>query len=124
MPDLEALLLSVECRLQSSSSPVICYGATAMVASYGGRSGHGFGDLSGFASRGPDRRNSFSPSRPSFSSGRVPLTLLISPLILPQINNILAVILGGVFLAHLLLALLLPILSTQRISYSRQESSP
>ncbi|CAL9007689.1 unnamed protein product [Prunus brigantina] len=58
MPDLEALLLSAERRLQASSSPAISSGATAMVASRGGRGGRGgrgFGDRSGFAGRASDR---------------------------------------------------------------------
>ncbi|CAL9016535.1 unnamed protein product [Prunus brigantina] len=72
MPDLEALLLSAERRLQSSSSPVISSGATALATSHGGRGGRGgrgFGNRGGFAGRGTDRRSSFSPSRPGFSSG-------------------------------------------------------
>ncbi|CAL2254293.1 unnamed protein product [Prunus armeniaca] len=72
MPDLEALLLSAECHLQSSSSLVIFSGATTLIASCGGcsgRGGCGFGHRGGFASSGLDRRSLFSPSRPGFSSG-------------------------------------------------------
>ncbi|CAL9003000.1 unnamed protein product [Prunus brigantina] len=75
MPDLEALLLSAERRLQALSSPAISSGATAMVASRGGRGGRGgrgFGDRSGFAGRASDRRNLLSAPRfgssPNFGS--------------------------------------------------------
>ncbi|CAL8121353.1 unnamed protein product [Prunus armeniaca] len=57
MPDLEALLLSAEQRLQASSSPAIFSGATTMVALCGGRGGQAFGDRGGFASHASDRRN-------------------------------------------------------------------
>ncbi|XP_021815103.1 uncharacterized protein LOC110757711 [Prunus avium] len=66
MPDLEALLLSAERRLQASSSPAISSGATTMVASRGGRGGRGgrgFGDRGGYAGRASDRRTSLSAPR-------------------------------------------------------------
>ncbi|CAL2255219.1 unnamed protein product [Prunus armeniaca] len=70
---LEALFLSTERLLQASSSLAISSGATAMVASYGGCSGRGYGDYSRVASCGGrvfGDHGSFSPSRSEFSLGR------------------------------------------------------
>ncbi|XP_021828373.1 uncharacterized protein LOC110768822 [Prunus avium] len=82
MPDLKALLLSAERRLQASSSLDISSGATTMVASSSGHSGHGrrgFGDRTGFAGRAPDRRTSLSAPRFGSSLGSRSYSLFRSP---------------------------------------------
>ncbi|KAI5333363.1 hypothetical protein L3X38_023494 [Prunus dulcis] len=110
MPDLEALLLSAGRRLQSSSPPVISSGVTALVASCGGHGGCGFGDRVGLLIVVLLVVAHSLPHDLVFLMVTVPLELSMAPLVLPHIHNILAALLGLVFLAYLFLAVLLSFL--------------